>query len=230
MKDKVFLELINLAIGIDFNIDHEPLLRQAFTHPSAKHEGNYERLEFLGDRVLGLVMARWLYELYPEQKEGFLSIASARMVSTDTLYSVASKLGLAALLETKIPNKLGERAIESAMVNSLEAFLAALYISKGMEVVESFVRKHWQEFLVEAEGTINNPRGQLQEWLQARKLPPPSYKLLSTGGSDHEPTFAVELETGVPSVGVITATAKTKKLAMSKAATQAMTIIKKLDL
>ena len=230
MKDKVFFELIGRIIGTDFNTEQEQLLHEAFTHPSAKDHENYERLEFLGDRVLALSMAHWLYELHPKEKEGFLSIVSARMVSADTLICVATKLGLAALLETKMQKVIGERAMRSAMVNSLEALLAVLYLTKGMGVVESFVRKHWEEFLVEADGNINNPRGLLQEWLQARDLPPPNYKLLATDGKDHEPTFMIELDANLPSIGIITASAKTKKLAISQAAAQAITMIKKLNL
>ncbi len=234
MQDKDFLERINYLTEVAFDKSEELLLREAFTHPSLKGQKNYERLEFLGDRVLAITMAHWLHEYYPHYQEGDLSVASARLVSKPTLLLVAKKLQFEHLLITGIgkdgTKRLDVRAMDSAMANSLESFLAVLFLTKGLEAVQSFVKKHWQDFFSQPDDGLDNPRGQLQEWLQARKLPAPIYEVVGTDGHDHEPIFTVELNMGMEAVGLVRASATSKKLAMSKAAAEAIAKIKKLRL
>lgn len=173
-----------------------PLLETALTHSSLAGHGaeSYERLEFLGDRVLGLVVADLLMELYPLEDEGDLARRHALLVDRDSLAQVAMQLDLgAALRMTDGEAAAGTRARASVLADAMEAVIGALYRDGGLAVAAPVVRRLWAP-LAEACGTPpQDPKTALQEWAQARALPLPAYRTVSRSGPDHAPQFTVEV-------------------------------------
>lgn len=174
------------------------LLRAALTHPSLagqsgkKHAASpYERLEFLGDRVLGLVIAAWLYELYPDAKEGELAKRHAALVNRDALRAVAEEIGLEDAL-CLAPGDGAARQNLAALSDATEAVIGALYLDGGLAAAEKFIRRLWHASIHE-ENTPADPKTALQEWAQGRGLPLPDYKTVAHTGPAHAPQFRIEL-------------------------------------
>lgn len=177
------------------------LLCRALTHRSHA-EASYERLEFLGDRVLGLAIATWLYELYPQDPEGRLNQRYARLVSRETCARVARRLGLAPYL------RLGQQARSDGAANSdnvlgdvMEALIGAIYLEHGVDAAHGLVRRYWQAEMGELAEAPKHPKSAVQEWAAGRSLKGPVYRLLGRSGPHHNPRFRVELAVaGLPPV------------------------------
>jgi ribonuclease III len=174
------------------------LLTTALTHPSVGERAarqSYERLEFLGDRVLGLSIAELLLERFPQENEGDLSKRLVSLVRAETLATVADGLDLDAHLEVGA-SALGEtgRARISMLSDACEALIGALFLDGGLEPARAFVRRHWAD-LVEAGATELplDPKTALQEWLQGRGLSLPTYTVLGREGPAHAPEFTIEV-------------------------------------
>ena len=172
------------------------LLATALTHPSlAGHgAGSYERLEFLGDRVLGLAIADLLMECYPQESEGDLARRHALLVDRDSLARVAVGIGLGDWLRmTDGEAAAGTRGSPSVLADAMEAVIGALYRDDGFATASGVVRRFWLP-LVELRGAPpKDAKTALQEWAQARALPLPNYSTLSRTGPDHAPHFTVEV-------------------------------------
>ena len=187
------------AIGYDF---HQPaLLRQALTHPSATHgrrgaaPDNYERLEFLGDRVLGLIVAEWLLSRFPAESEGSLSRRLAALVRRETLAEVASGIGLGDhLILGPGEADAGSRQNASLLADACEAVIGALYLDAGLEAARAFVVARWTPYLEADLTPPQDAKTALQEWAQGRGLPLPEYREVAREGPPHEPVFTVEVE------------------------------------
>lgn len=183
-------------VGIDYRFQDPQLLREALTHRSMG-AGNYERLEFLGDSVLNLVVAMRLYERHPEAPEGDLSRMRARLVRGATLAEVAAGLGLGASV------KLGEGELKSGgfrrasiLADALEAVLGAVFIDGGYEACRDVVLSLFDPLiskLPDAE-ELKDAKTRLQEWLQARGRPLPQYRLEREEGADHAKRFHVSVQ------------------------------------
>lgn len=173
----------------------EKLLRAALTHPSLGRENKlvseYERLEFLGDRALGLVIAEWLFELFDKESEGSLAKRHAALVNRDTLAEIAE-----ALLLQNCLRLAGEGDLTRGRVNilsdAMEAVIGALFREGGMEALRPIIRRHWQAH-VHRENAPQDAKSALQEWAQGRGLPLPEYKLLRQSGPAHAPTYVMEV-------------------------------------
>jgi len=177
------------------------LLTAALTHPSAGEKPvrqSYERLEFLGDRVLGLSIAELLLERFPKENEGDLSKRLVSLVRAETLANVAERLNLVTHLEVGA-SALGEtgRARISMLSDACEALIGALFLDGGLDPARAFVRRHWAE-IVEAGATVLplDPKTALQEWLQGRGQPLPTYAVLGREGPAHAPEFTIEVAAG----------------------------------
>jgi ribonuclease-3 len=206
------------------------LLREALTHPSASAPGKsarpraarlrgYERLEFLGDRVLGLVVADLLYNAFPQENEGALAKRLASLARKDTLARVATAAGLGAhLVLSKAEAQAGGRRNPTLLSDACEAVIGALYLDGGLPAAAGFIRKYWQPLMAAEERPPQDAKTALQEWAQGAALPLPVYRTVRTEGPPHDPLFAVEVEVqGHPAV---TATGRTKRTAEQAAATQ----------
>jgi ribonuclease-3 len=187
--------------GIEDRLGHafaDPaLLAQALTHRSAADArggqlDSNERLEFLGDRVLGLVMAEWLIERFPEEREGSLTRRLSALVASEALARVAEAMGLAEAI--RIPpgeERAGLRARQTVMADAVEALLGAVYRDGGIEAARGVIRRHWAALLgADAQPPVS-AKNRLQEYTLGRALGLPQYRLVSSTGPSHAPIFVV---------------------------------------
>jgi ribonuclease-3 len=187
-KEKTFAQ----RIGHKFK--DPKLLTRALTHSSFKKEGhNYEALEFLGDRVLDLVVAEELYRRDPNMSEGRLTQSLKSLVCTETLAQVARELGLPEALRTEKRSTHTVRASNNVLADSCEALIAAIYLDGGIEPARQFVQKHWGERFANLRSDQKDAKSTLQEWADARLLAPPNYRVVNRSGPQHEPLFVVEV-------------------------------------
>ncbi|WP_262690467.1 ribonuclease III [Kordiimonas aestuarii] len=175
-----------------YTFQKESYLEEALTHPSLSGTHNYQRLEFLGDRVLGLVIATWLLESYPGEAEGKLNRRFTALVRRETLADMACKLGLAKeMLLTPGAEAEGTRDKEAIQSDITEAVIGAMYLDGGFEVANAFIRKHWAPLMKDGPSAFKDCKTLLQEWCQARGLPLPYYKMVERTGPDHNPEFTI---------------------------------------
>lgn len=178
-----------------YSFEDKRHLELALTHSSLKQsktDPSYERLEFLGDRVLGLAIAELLLESFPDDAEGKLAPRLATLVSGATLADVARSLDLGRFIRmTEGEAGAGTNTRKSVLADCCEAIIAALYLDGGPEIAAAFVRRLWQPILREAEPRV--AKTALQEWLQGRGLPLPEYTVVERTGPSHKPEFTVEL-------------------------------------
>ncbi len=210
----------------------ENLLRRALTHPSVAHEAktvlaHNQRLEFLGDSVLGLVLSRELFEKFPAADEGALTKSRAKLVNARALAAHARALGLGAhLLLSRGEENTGGRERESALADAFEAVLGAIFLDGGLEAARGFVLRGFAaDFTALGEAAnIDNPKGELQELLQSRSLLAPEYEFIGATGPDHQRVF----ECAVRHAGTELArgTGKSKKAAESAAALAALATLR----
>lgn len=208
-----------LAERIGHRFAKPELLDQALTHASARAtgRGNNERMEFLGDRVLGLVIAEMLFEQFPDEPEGNLARRFNAMVRLDTCADVARDIGLSEAIRTAPPEdhaKLKEN--RTVLGDACEALIAALYLDGGLAAAGGFIRAHWQSRLGEVQAVERDAKTALQEWALARALPVPDYVELSREGPDHDPHFVMEVR--VKGHAPVQASGKSKREASRLAA------------
>jgi ribonuclease-3 len=192
------------------------LFERALTH-SSHGDDNYERLEFLGDRVLGLVVATWLYEVFQDEPEGKLSRRFNTLVARETCAEVARELGLGPRL------RLGKQARDDGAWDSdnvlgdvVEALIGALYLDSGLEAADAFVRRAWAERVSSHDRAPKHPKSALQEWAAANDRKPPEYRLAGRTGPHHAPRFVVEV--AIRGVGEASAEGTSKQEAETAAA------------
>lgn len=222
-------DVADLARVLGHDFTNLGLLQDAVTHPSlaglerTNRKSNtgpglaYERLEFLGDRVVGLVVAEWLLERYPNEREGALAKRHASLVRRESLGRVADAIGLGAYLRMS-PAELqsGGRGNRTVLGDACEAVLGALYLDGGLEPVTRFVRKALSESIDKAAPPPLDSKTALQEWAQGRGKPLPSYELIERSGPAHEPVFVVAVR--VAGMEPVTGTGSSKRIAEKKAA------------
>lgn len=201
-------------------IGHRPqdltLFRLALTHASRSEE-NYERLEFLGDRVLGLAIAAWLYELFPEEPEGKLSQRLNVLVSRATCADIARDIGIPEQMRLgKQAREDGASDSDNVLGDTVEALVAAVFLDAGFAAAEDVVQRLWASRVGELERAPKHPKSALQEWAAANDRKPPVYELLGRSGPHHAPTFVVEVS--IKGVGEARAEGATKQDAETAAA------------
>ena len=194
------VEQLQRELGYEFR--DQDLLDRALTHASAG-EGAHktphnERLEFLGDRVLNLLAAERLMQLFPAEREGDLTRRMHGLINRDACARVAERIGLpAALRLAGGESKQGGRSNPTILGDACEALLAALYLDGGLERAEAVFAEIWTpEFDTVQQAGVANPKSDLQEWAAALKLPQPRYEVTDRSGPAHEPTFTVQLTVG----------------------------------
>ena len=201
-------------------LGHRPrdikLFERALSHSSAGKD-SYERLEFLGDRVLGLVIARWLFERFPSEPEGKMSRRYNALVARETCAEVGREIGVPSLI------RLGKQAREDGATGSdnvvgdvVEALLGALLLDGGLPPAEALVRRYWAPYLDSQKKAPQHPKSLLQEIVAARGLKSPAYELMGQFGAHHSPTFRVRVS--VKGVGEMEAEGSSKQEAETAAA------------
>lgn len=188
--------------------------RSYLKNPTHSHN---ERLEFLGDRVLGLVMADCLYHHFPNDAEGDLAKRQAVLVSKVTLLDIAKKMNLSRFLflSQALQRSTPER-VESLYANALEAFIAALYLDLGFKTAEQFIHAHWQNHLEGVKVSPKDPKSTLQEWAQGKGLGFPIYEIIDTTGPAHAPQFTIKAR--IDGYGEEIVIASSRRLGEQKAA------------
>ena len=189
------LEALEARIGHRFA--DRRLLRRALTHTgvSPRPDQNYERLEFLGDRVLGLVVARLVYDAHPAASEGELARRFNALVNRDACAGVARSLDLGPVIRLDPgERKTGGRDKPVILGDVMEAVIAALYLDAGLDVAGAFVTRLWRPLLAAAPGAAGrDPKSALQEWAQAQGLALPAYAVTGRSGPDHAPNFVISV-------------------------------------
>jgi ribonuclease-3 len=205
------------------------LLREALTHSSAAGRGrravrSNERLEFLGDRVLGLVIADLLIRRFAKEGEGALSRRHAALVRRETLAEIAIEIALGDyLVLARSEDETGGRSKSATLANGLEALIGALYLDGGLTPAAAFVARHFGPRLAAMRAPPRDPKTALQEWAQARGLALPDYRVLEVAGPAHEPRFEVSVQ--VADRPPVTAVAGSKRAAEQAAAEQLMSLV-----
>jgi ribonuclease-3 len=172
------------------------LLRRALTHASANSQGSNERLEFLGDRVLGLIAAEKLHALYPDDSEGALALKFNALARREACSKAAEAAGLADhIILASAEAGSGGRRKTAILAGACEAVIAALYLDGGLAAARAFVERYWTEAFAALNADMRDPKTVLQEWAQSRKQAP-VYRLVGREGPDHAPRFDVEARVG----------------------------------
>jgi ribonuclease-3 len=171
------------------------LLKLALTHASRnRKDRHYERLEFLGDRVLGLVIAEELYHRNPTQREGNLAVRHSALVRGDICSEVARSIGLERFVAVgQAEKQKGVNASPTVLADAMEAVIAAAYLDGGLEAARSLILRLWDPYLKEKKVTRKDAKTFLQEWTLGKSLGIPDYRVVSREGPDHAPRFAIEV-------------------------------------
>ncbi len=192
------------------------LFERALTHSSLS-EDNYERLEFLGDRVLGVTIADWLYALFPDEPEGKLSRRLNVLVSRGTCAEIGREIGVSAHM------RLGKQALsdggfesDNLLGDTVESLIGALWLDGGIEAARAFIRAAWAGRVDSRDTAPKHPKSALQEWAAANERKPPAYELVGRSGPHHAPTFVVKVS--IRNVGEAEAEGLTKQDAETAAA------------
>jgi ribonuclease-3 len=191
---------VDAEILLGHRFANPKLLTEALTHRSAagaKGHGSNERLEFIGDRVLGLIVAEWLLEKFPEEREGALGLRLAALVSAPALTKVAEAHGLAAMLAVAPgESKRGVRGLSNVLADALEALIGALFLDGGFAVARDFVRRVMADVVESQNLPPKDSKTALQEWALKRALALPSYEVVEQSGPSHAPHFIIRVTVG----------------------------------
>jgi ribonuclease-3 len=210
----------DIAEWIETIFGHRPkdqaLFERALTH-SSRGANDYERLEFLGDRVLGLMTAEWLYEVFPHEPEGNLSRRLNALVSRETCAEIGRELeiGRRAILGKQARDD-GAADSDNVLGDIVEALLGALYLEAGIDAARRFVRQAWGDRVSTRERAPQHPKSALQEWAAANDRPPPVYETKRRSGPHHAPQFEVEVR--ITGAGEASAAGPSKQEAETAAA------------
>ncbi|BBL53572.1 ribonuclease 3 [Bartonella quintana] len=174
----------------------EERLRKALTHSSVQdsEQGNYERLEFLGDRVLGLLIAEMLYKLFPQASEGELSVRLNGLVNAQTCADIALEMGLPDMIHVGFEMRnLKGRRLTNMHADVIEALIAVMYLDGGLKSVRPFIRRYWQSRAKQMDAGRRDAKTELQEWAHVQGGVQPHYRVVKRSGPDHDPVFMVEV-------------------------------------
>ncbi|MEQ9333532.1 ribonuclease III [Thalassobaculum sp.] len=217
--NEVDRDLSGLAELLGHTFNHADILRRAVTHASAEPRAwnAYERLEFLGDRVLALILAEHLLDRFPHEREGSIAKRHVSLVRRETLAEVAHSIDLGRyLIVSRGEDEAGARASDTILSDAMEAVIGALYLDGGLEAARRFILRYWNPVLELDQRPPQDPKTALQEWAQGRRLPLPVYATVVQTGPAHAPEFTVEVR--VEGLAPQRAIGKSKRLAEQSAA------------
>ena len=206
----------------DIRINNTKLVSESLVHPSVGGK-SFQRLEFLGDRTLGLVMSLWLFGKYPEDSEGPLTKRLSNMVNRHSLLEIAQNIDLEQwiVFDSRSPDK--ERIVSDA----LESLIGALFIDQDMEIISRIIRTLWSPLIKKYTQPSVDPKSSLQENLQSQGFSLPTYTLLEQSGKSHDPSFKVLVEIDSPQKKSFEGEGSSKKGAEQDAAKKALASLEK---
>jgi len=178
---------------IKIKFKNKSLITRALTHKSADQKNNNEKLEFLGDRVIGLVLSKKLFDLYPNENEGDLDKRFAILVRRKTCSEIAWSLNLQKNIITGNQKKKINRNDEKILSDCCEALIGAIYLDQGFDFVENFILKTWKKYLDKSDITILDPKTKLQEYSLKKFKKLPYYRLVASSGPRHNPIYKISV-------------------------------------
>lgn len=196
-RSKQRFGILEHRIGYEFS--NHANLEQGLTHSSVRKNSaddfHYERLEFLGDRVLGLCVAQLLFEKFPDANEGELSLRLNALVKGKTLAEIADRINLHEFIRTggDLKQITGKR-MQSVRADVMEALIASIYLDGGLSAARTFIERFWSDRLMDIKTARRDSKTALQEWAHANRLPTPKYVETNRSGPDHEPVFTVVVQ------------------------------------
>ncbi len=215
--------LSELETTIKYSFKNKSLLHQALTHKSYNSITNNEKLEFLGDRVLGLIISKKLLDKYPNEKEGIIDKKFANLVNKKTCANIAKKLNLKKYLYVGSSNKNLERSTDKIISDTLEAIVGAIYIDSGLRISEKFILNFWETYLDKSVITLIDSKTKLQEYSLKKYKKLPKYTFFKKTGPQHKPVFKTEVE--IPESKTISGSGSSKKKAQQNAAAKLIKIL-----
>ena len=219
------MSLNDLEKILQIKFKNKKILEKSLIHKSLDPINNNEKLEFLGDRVLGFVISKKLYEIYPDETEGAMDKKFASLVNKNMCLSIANKLNLSKFIKTNT-NKTNNYKPENKIISdTCEAIIGAIFLDQGIKVVENFILKIWNEYIENTQETKIDSKTMLQEFSLKKYKVLPKYTLLKTKGPKHKPVFHVQVK--IKSSKSIDGIGSSKKLAEQDAATS---LLRKMNL
>ena len=219
MKDKIK----DLEKIMNYNFKKPELLLQALTHKSFDNIKNFEKLEFLGDRVLGLIISQTLLNKYPNEKEGIIDKKYANLVNKRTCSLVAKKLNLSKFIFLGSSHKRLDRSSDKISSDCLEALIGAIYMDSGLKSVEKLILKFWKVYIINSTVTLIDSKTKLQEYSLKKFKELPKYVFSKKTGPQHRPIFKTEVQ--IPNSKKITGFGSSKKNAQQNAASKLLKIL-----
>ena len=216
-------KLKDLEKIIKHNFKKNSLLEIAITHKSYSNNTNNEKLEFLGDRVLGLVISEKLLEKYPEEKEGIIDKKFANLVNKKTCSLIAKKINLKKYIFLGSSHKKFERSADKISSDCLEAIVGAIYLDGGLKSAEKFIYYFWEEYLLKSAITLIDPKTKLQEFSLKKFKALPKYIFSKKTGPQHRPMFKTEVQ--IPNSKKVIGIGSSKKNAQQDAADKLLKIL-----
>ena len=214
----------NLEKKIKVNFKNTNLLSKSLTHKSFDSNNNNEKLEFLGDRVLGLVIAKKLLEIYPKEKEGILDKKFASLVNKKTCLEIAKNIDLEKYILTLNSSNKKIKIEDKIISDSCEALIGAIYLDKGFTVIEKVILELWKNHIKKSVITQIDAKTKLQELSLRNFKKLPTYKIISNSGPRHKPLFKIGVK--LPNTKYFISTGKSKKDAEQNAAIECLKSIK----
>ena len=208
---------------IDYNFKKTFLLEKALTHKSLDSNTNNEKLEFLGDRVLGLVISQKLLDKFPDEKEGIIDKKFANLVNKKTCLLIAKKINLKKFILLGSSHEKLERSADKISSDCLEAVVGAIYLDGGLKSVEKFIFNFWDEFLIKSTVTLIDSKTKLQEFSLKKFKELPKYVFFKKTGPQHRPLFKTEVQ--IPNSKKIIGIGSSKKNAQQNAASKLLKIL-----
>ena len=185
------INIIKFEKDIKFKFKNKSLIISALTHKSANHKVNNEKLEFLGDRVIGLALSKKLFDLYPNETEGILDKRFASLVNRRTCCDVALSMNLQNHIITGNIKKKITKNDEKILSDSCEAIIGAIYIDSDFEIVKNYILKIWKKHIDRSTVTILDPKTKLQEYSLKKYKKLPHYRVVNSTGPKHNPTYKI---------------------------------------
>jgi len=218
-------KLTSLEKILNYNFKNKSILEKALTHKSYNNNINNEKLEFLGDRVLGLIISERLLEKYPEEKEGIIDKKFANLVNKRTCSLIAKKINLKKFIYLGSSHKKLDRSSDKITSDCLEAIVGAVYLDGGFKFAEKFIDYFWGEYLLRSNITLIDSKTKLQEFSLKKFKTLPKYIFSKKTGPQHRPIFKTEVQ--IPNSKKIIGIGTSKKNAQQDAANK---LLKLLDI